>query len=169
MNIADLCRRDVVTIREGATLQQAAVLMCEQHVGALVVIDDDALPRVTGIVTDRDIVLDAVGRAGDVRDLRMQHLVKAHPISVQSRATLGEAAEIMAREGVRRLLVVDDSEMAVGLVSADDLVTGMAEELQAVARALRKNLKRERFERHLFGSTAARRPVLALVGQVRSP
>lgn len=164
MNIADLCRREVVTISESATLHDAAVRMCEAHVGALVVVEDEETPRVTGIVTDRDIVIDAVGRAGDIRDLRVQHLVKEPPISVNATASLGEAAAIMQRHGVRRLLVVDEGDAAVGFVSADDLIAGMADDLQGMARALRAGISREKSERMVARGTAR----LTIVGGTAS-
>jgi CBS domain-containing protein len=59
MDIASICQRRIVTIEADATLREAAILMRERHVGALVVTDSTDAPRVLGVVTDRDLAISA--------------------------------------------------------------------------------------------------------------
>lgn len=67
MNIADICTRELVMAEKDSSLQQAATLMREHHVGTLVVVDGAPEGRqVVGIVTDRDVVIEAVARGLDV-------------------------------------------------------------------------------------------------------
>ena len=63
-NVASLCQREVVGIDAEASLRQAATLMSEEHVGALVVMTRDQPPQVVGLVTDRDLAIDGLGRWG---------------------------------------------------------------------------------------------------------
>lgn len=61
MNIADICTRQLVLADKDASLQQAASLMREHHVGTLVVVEHtNAGLQAVGVVTDRDVVIDAV-------------------------------------------------------------------------------------------------------------
>ena len=66
MTIDDICSHRIVTVDSAASLVEVATLMREHHVGALVVITAGAEgPRVSGVVTDRDLVLDALARGLD--------------------------------------------------------------------------------------------------------
>ena len=77
MNISKLFRRELVTIEEGASLHEAASLMCDQHVGALVVVSGDASDQVVGLVSDRDLAIVGLGRSGDPRELKVGSLVRS--------------------------------------------------------------------------------------------
>lgn len=164
MNIASLCTRDVVGILADTSLREAATRMCDEHVGALVVVTGDEPPKVVGIVTDRDLALDVLGRAPAAADLRTGDLAKFPPVAVQGSASLQEAVAAMEKAAVRRLLVVDDDGGVIGLVSADDLVCALAEELQGLARALRRNIEREKSDRKVFSAPAGTRPVFPSFG-----
>ena len=148
MNVSNLCRQDVVGVVAGASLEEAATLMCEEHVGCLVVVTKETPPRVVGMLTDRDMALEAIGRGAGAQALRAGDLAKAPPVAVTTTATLQEAAAAMEKAGVRRLLVVEDDGGVVGIVSAEDLLSGIAEELAGLARALRSGIEREKRERH---------------------
>lgn len=163
-NITALCTREVVGIDAGASLRDAATLMCEEHVGALVVMTGTEPPKVVGIVTDRDLALEVLGRTGDPDDLKVGHLAKSPPLAVPSAASVREAVEAMAQAGVRRLLVVDDDGGVVGLVSADDLLCAVSEELEGLARALRSNIKHEKSQRKVMAVSRGARPVFPIFG-----
>ena len=155
MDIASLCTREVVGIDAASTLRDAAGLMCDEHVGALVVTTGDQPSQVVGIVTDRDLALDVLGRPGAPDDLRIGHVAKAPPLAIQGNTSLGDAAKAMEQAGVRRLLVVDPDGGVIGIVSSDDLLCAISEELEHVARALRSNIRRESSERKVIATPAA--------------
>ncbi len=144
MDLTSLCTREVVGIDARASLREAAALMCDEHVGALVVVTSDDPPQVVGLVTDRDLTLEAIGRGQTSADVRIGNLAKQPPLAVRSSATAREAVMTMEEGGVRRLLVVDDDGGVVGLVSADDLFEAVAEEFSSLARALRKGIAQEK-------------------------
>lgn len=166
MDIASLCSRDVVGILADASLHEAATRMCEEHVGALVVVTRDEPPQVVGMLTDRDLALDVLGRTPVPNDLRAGDIAKYPPVAVQGSASLQEAVAAMEKAAVRRLLVVDADGGVIGLVSADDLVCALSEELQGLARALRRNVQREKSERAVFSGPGGTRPVFPSFGTV---
>jgi CBS domain-containing protein len=161
MNIASLCRRDLVSIDAAATLDRAAALMRDEHVGALVVTEavDGHAPRVRGVVTDRDIVIEVVAAGINANTVRVGDLPRETLIDVPASASLGEAAAAMQRGGVRRVLVTEDDGQVVGLVSSDDLVAAISGELDALSRALRAGFVREAAQRGRLENAARPRLV----------
>ena len=166
MSIAKLCTREVIGVRSDASLREAATLMCEQHVGSLVVTSDDQPPKVVGILTDRDLALEVLGRDDTARELRAGDLAKSPPVAVRDTASLQEAVEAMGQAGVRRLLVVEEDGGVVGLISAEDLMAAISAELAGLSRALRSGIEREQSERSVIAKPPAMRPVFPAFGTV---
>ena len=164
MDLTSICTREVVGIEAGSSLRDAAALMCDEHVGALVVTTRDDPPQVVGIVTDRDLALEVLGRGETGADLQIGHLAKSPPLAVRSNATLREAITAMEQEGVRRLLVVDDDGGVVGLLSSDDLLEALSQEFESLVAALRKGIQREKTERPVISVPARTRPVFPAFG-----
>lgn len=134
MNIGQYCRQAVIGIDEGCTLRDAALLMREKHVGALVVTTTVADQRdAVGLVTDRDIA-DAVAVHGlSPTQVTVGAVASRPPQFVQAAASPADAAFAMRRAGVRRLLLVDDEDGVIGLVSGDDLLAILLEPLVALS------------------------------------
>jgi len=148
MSIACLYRKNIVTIDEHASLRQAATLMREHHVGALVVTASDGpAPRAVGVVTDRDIAVEVLARNLGGSDVKVGELASRRLAAVAANATIGDAVAQMQRAGVRRLLVTEESGEIVGIVSSDDLIEAIAAELGTLAAALRGGIAREAAER----------------------
>lgn len=164
MDLTSLCTREVVSIDARSSLRDAAALMCEEHVGALVVVSSDDPPGVVGLVTDRDLALETLGRGETGADLRIGHLAKSPPLAVSSKASLREAVEAMEEGAVRRLLVVDDDGGVVGLLSSDDLFEAVSREFESLTRALRKGISRERSERRVVSGPKPTRIVYPSFG-----
>lgn len=149
MDVRSLCNRDVVSIDAEADLRAAATLMCEEHVGALVVTSGEP-PKAIGVVTDRDLAIEALGRPGDPRDLKVDHVASKPAVVVPGSASLGVAAALMEETGVRRLLVTDDDDAVIGVVSVDDVLAGIASELQRLSGAMRSGIAREKSQRQVI-------------------
>lgn len=159
MDIASICRREIITIDQSATLQDAASLMRAQHVGALVVTAADGeRPRVVGMVTDRDLAIEVLARNLAGADVRIGQLASRKLAAVPGSAGLAEAVSVMHSAGVRRLLVTEDDGQLAGIVASDDLLDAIAGELSGLAGALRAGIARESAERKAI-APVAQRPV----------
>lgn len=147
MKIADICTRSLVMAERDASLQQAASLMREHHVGTLVVVakSDEGMQAV-GIVTDRDVVIEAVARGLDMLT-PIGRLAEGKLAVVQASAGVDEAISAMKERGVRRLLVADDGGQLYGIVSLDDVVQALAHQVGELGQALRGGIQREVSER----------------------
>jgi len=144
MNIGTICRHRIVTVDSQAPLTEAATLMREHHVGALIVTreGDDGV-RVCGVVTDRDLVLDALANGLDGARVTVGELASPQPVSVSEDDDLDTALALMRDSGVRRLLVVDGDRQLTGIVSLDDLVECCVELVAGLGEVIRSGIARE--------------------------
>ena len=124
MNISELMSKDPCTVSPDTPVSEAARLMKEEDVGMVPVIERvggaETRGRLVGVITDRDIAIRTVaeGRASDspVRDVMSSGVRTATPNdSVES------VMELMGREQVRRVPIIDERGSLVGVVSQADL------------------------------------------------
>jgi len=150
MCVGDICRTEVVTIAPDAGLCEAARLMREKHVGMLVVVapaPDHADRVVQGVLTDRDIVITVVGRDAEPKALRVMDVMTRHPLLVAQGASVAAAVRLMRADGVRRVPVVGTRNELVGVLSIDDVLDVMADQLTAISGAIRGEQAHERVMR----------------------
>lgn len=148
MSIASLCRHPVVTLERNASLQQAAGLMRDHHVGAVVVTGEvDGRPAVAGVVTDRDLAIEVLARGVAAADVHVGTIARGQLVTVADTADLGEALQTMQRHGVRRLLVTGSGGHLAGIVALDDLLEAIAALCGTLGGVVRSGIEREAAER----------------------
>jgi CBS domain-containing protein len=121
--VAQVMTASVRTVHSDNRISDVARQMAADGVGLTVVLDGDA---VAGVVTDRDIAVRAVGKGLDPSARPVADIMTNRVVACPTDTTLTEAADLMAREGVRRLCVVDPGGGLAGLVSISDLALGEA-------------------------------------------
>lgn len=121
-----------VTANRDTSLQELAIAMDDEEIGDVVITEDD---EPVGVVTDRDIAL-AVAKHGNPGDLTADHLVDGDTATVHESAEAVEIPAEMADAKVRRLPVVDSDGSLTGIVTADDVVATVGEELEDVATVI---------------------------------
>jgi CBS domain-containing protein len=137
MSLKNLCNHNVATIPPDASLADAAARMRTAHVGSLVVVE--ALGgglRPVGMLTDRDMVVQALAPNVSVQDLRVADLMSRSLVSVREDGGLECALGQMASAGVRRVPVIGDHGHLIGVLSIDDVLGHLAKQLALVATAL---------------------------------
>ena len=147
MSVGDICRREVVTIGPQASLVEAAILMREKHVGMLVVaepVPPGADRTVQGVLTDRDIVTTVVGRDAEPGALTVGDVMTRSPLLAGEDQAVAAVLRHMRDVGVRRIPVVGARTQLVGVLSLDDILDGLAEQLTAISAAIRSEQGRER-------------------------
>ncbi len=107
-------------VRQDETLTVAAAKMGDLHVGALPILDAD--DRLQGIITDRDIVVRAVGKGLDPQGTTVDQVAQRMPISVEAGTDVKAVLQTMEQHKVRRLPVVENDRV-VGVISEADLAT----------------------------------------------
>jgi CBS domain-containing protein len=144
MNIGRLCNREVVVVHPHEPLSSAAREMCERHVGMVVIVSDQPEGRLpVGVLTDRDIVRAQLGQASDLFCLSVAQVMTERPLALGENEAMTDAIERMRARGVRRAPVVNARGLLIGVVSIDDLLTAIAEELSGLARLVAAQQQRE--------------------------
>jgi signal-transduction protein with cAMP-binding, CBS, and nucleotidyltransferase domain len=131
MKVRDLTWRPPVTIDCGETIAIAAQVIADEGVGALVVLDGD---RPVGVVTDRDLVTRGIAKRVDP-DARIDSLMSMGVIALDADEDAEELFALYAREAVRRVPIVDGSQV-VGMITLDDAIVSVSRNLTDLAGVL---------------------------------
>lgn len=145
-SIGLICQRDVATIGESDDLTAAAKRMREEHVGYLIVAEPDALDKAhkpVGVLTDRDIVVAVVARGVDPGTLKVGDVMTRKPVVITEDDSIEDSVREMRRIGVRRMPVIGRSGNLVGVVSIDDILETLADELGNIAGTIRNEQRAE--------------------------
>ncbi len=135
MAIGELCNREVVFAIRKTSITEAAQLMRRYHVGDLVVVDLMEGKRVpVGIVTDRDIVIEIIAESLLVDDFTVGDIMSLQLVSVSEKEGVIETIRLMRVNGIRRIPVVDDNGGMIGIITVDDMLDLLAEELSELAK-----------------------------------
>ena len=116
--LAVMMNRDIRTIGPDATLAEAAGLMRDSRVGALLVSGQGAY---LGVVTETDLVRKAMAGGLDLTHERVQKVMSSPLITIEIDRSAHEASDLMAEKGIRHLAITQDGQV-VGIISVRDLL-----------------------------------------------
>ena len=145
LTTGEICKRNVSVAFKATALPGAARLMRENHVGCLVVVDEVEGKRiVVGLLTDRDIVPAVVASDLDPATLRVEDVMVTDLVTAREDDSLIDLMHTMRRKGVRRIPVVGTQDELLGVVTLDDVLDVLAQELGLLVAAIDSEGKRER-------------------------
>jgi CBS domain-containing protein len=136
MTVKRICVKSVDYATVDETVWRAAERMHQRAVGMLVIVDAEQRP--IGVLTDRDIVERVVAQQRDAGKTSVGDVMTPTPTTVHEDASIESAISMMRSHSVRRLPVVDDQRQLTGIVTLDDILSLLAEELTEVGRLLEK-------------------------------
>ena len=135
MRIGEICTSDTICCTRDETVQGAAMLMRRHHVGDLVVVDHDDGGNVpVGILTDRDIVMAVIAPGLDPASLLAGDIMSDDLLTASDNDDVVETIQHMRQRGIRRVPVVNANGNLSGIVSVDDLLEFLAEEMSELSR-----------------------------------
>lgn len=144
LNVGNIASRIVVVAEPSTPVTEVAKLMREHHVGALPVIEGQVPKnRAIGIITDRDLVIEVLAAGVEGSQLTAAEVMTADVVTIAEGASVFDAIEAMQRHAVRRLLVTDLEHRLVGIVSMDDVIELLAEEMGKLAGTIKRAQQRE--------------------------
>ena len=120
----DIMTPDVTCIAEKDSLTQAARKMAELDVGALPICGEDN--RLKGMLTDRDIVVRALGQGRNPDDLTAGELAEGKPVTIGADDDVSDVLRTMSSHQVRRLPVIDGHDL-VGMVAVADVARALSD------------------------------------------
>ena len=143
MTLRELATCPAITCVRTAVVTQVAREMLEHDRGFLVVVDEANRP--VGVVTDRDLTLRVLGE-GRRRDVPVGEVMTRPPTSVNVQSSALDAAKLMETHLCRRLPLVDDGGVVVGVLSLDDLLGEAVDEARHLTSVLTDVRRRKRLE-----------------------
>lgn len=145
MSAGRICSRVAATAGATETVFAAARRMAEHNLGTLVVIESDGRPL--GLITDRDIAMRCVAAGFDAAKTTVGDVMTDSPRSVDESTPIDQALATMAGAGTRRMIVTGLGGTVVGILSVDDLIQLLAEEMGRIDSIIER-------EAPVFGAAA---------------
>ncbi len=144
MPVGEICTREVTVIRRDETVMEAAKLMRQHHVGSILVVEDrNGVQIPVGIVTDRDLVVEVMAPELDHRVITVGDIMTQELFTVKDSVDTFEAIQYMRSKTVRRLPVVDEAGGLVGILTLDDVLELLAEEMLDLSKLVGYERKKE--------------------------
>jgi CBS domain-containing protein len=145
MLVREICNRDVIVVGKDSPTQEAIMLMREYHVGDVVVVEQrHGVNYPVGILTDRDIVIELLAEDVPIDSVTVGDIMSYELLSVTEEDSIETAINLMRKKGVRRLPVVNEDGALQGILTLDDLIDLIAEQMKDLAGLITKEQKREK-------------------------
>lgn len=119
LGISDILRKKLESVEDTTSIQEVAKKMKDRDVSSLVVVDSNGKPM--GIVTERDIVTKVCINDIPTSTVISKEIMSTPLITIQGRSSTSTAAEMMIKNDVRHLLVIDDRNKPIGIITPLDL------------------------------------------------
>ena len=144
MTVSEICNREVRTIQRDGSVLEAARMMRQYHVGALIVIDkvnDRVIP--VGVITDRDLVVEVLATGLDKEAITVDDVMTQELFAVKENTAIHDAFNFLRRKTIRRLPIINDNGELVGILTTDDIMEILSEEMLDLAKLIRYEHKKE--------------------------
>jgi len=145
MLAGEYCNRDVAILGKTDSVVKAAQLMRECHVGDVLVVEsrnDERVP--VGILTDRDIVIGVLAEEVDINIVTVEDVMSCKLITSRESDDLMITIKRMRANGVRRIPIVNQRGGLVGILSTDDILDVIAEQLMDIDQIITREQSKER-------------------------
>ena len=133
MSLQQFCRRPVVKVAPDQSISEACRLMQQKNVGCIVV---ESAGKLTGIITDRDVALKVTGAARDPFTTRVEEIMSPDPIRISVDKDLRSLSALLHAYHVRRVPIVDNFDEVLGIVTVDDLIGLLGDEMSEIGKAI---------------------------------
>jgi len=144
MLLKSICTLEVACCGPQTTVLAAARLMRDRHTGDLVVVaGDDERVAPLGVITDRDIVVEVLGKGLDPATTTVTSIMRTPVVIANEGEDTSQALERMRHHGVRRIPVVGDRGKLVGVVTVDDLLRNLAADAGSLADIVAREQRHE--------------------------
>ncbi len=121
MTVRDLMTENPQACSKNSSLHEVAKMMVDCDCGMIPVVEQNGERKVVGTITDRDITIRAVAKGKNPLDLNVGDLMSDNPICISVDSSDDEAEKLMSRHQVRRLPVVDNNNVLVGIIAQADI------------------------------------------------
>ena len=120
-SVSDILRKKLESVEERTSILEVARKMKDRNVSSLVVVDTNGKP--VGIVTERDIITKVCINDVPTSTVISKEIMSTPLITIKGSSSTSTAAEMMIKNNVRHLLVIDDDNDRIGIITPLDLTT----------------------------------------------
>ncbi len=146
MSVGEFCNRQVVIARPESDIVAVAKLMRQYHVGDVVIVQgqkgEAQMPL--GIITDRDLVIELLAQEVNLDAVTVSDVMSYELVTCKETVGLWDALQRMESKAIRRLVVVSDTGSLVGILTVDDILELLADEMASLAKVAIGQQSRER-------------------------
>ena len=133
MSLQNYCRKPLIRVAPDANVTEACQLMEQNNVGCLIA---EREGRLCGIVTDRDIALRVAGAKRDPDKTLVRDIMTPDPIRISVDKDLRQLTAMMHAYHVRRVPIVNGFDTTLGIVTLDDLIAQLGDEMSEIGKAI---------------------------------
>jgi CBS domain-containing protein len=133
--ILSLKGHEVATIEPGRSLSEAARVLAERRIGALLIVDGHR--PVTGIISERDIVRAVAVHGAKALDEPVSRFMTEKVVTCTGETSINDVMELMTQQKFRHIPVVESGRLS-GIVSIGDVVKLRLEEVEAETQAIKE-------------------------------
>ena len=149
MTIGLICNRDTVIARPHESIHRVAQLMREHNVGSVVIVKDGpggVIP--VGVLTDRDLVVEVLAMNLDPQSVNAGDIMSHELVTARENDGIWITIKRMRSQGIRRMPVVNDQGVLIGIINVDDMMELRAGEFNALAKLSAREKEREITQRN---------------------
>ena len=122
MKAQDIMSKDPMCVTPDTPLVEAARIMKTENIGVVPVVESTGSKRLVGVLTDRDIAIRAVAEGRDGTTTSVGHVMTSDVRTSAASDSVEDVMELMGREQIRRIPIVDESGALVGIIAQADIV-----------------------------------------------
>jgi CBS domain-containing protein len=133
MSLQNFCQKPLIKISPEKNIWEACHMLKENNVGCLIVESDGKL---CGILTDRDIALKVTAEQKEPRTTKVAEVMTPDPVRISIDKDLQHLTSLMHTFHVRRVPVVDGYDTPLGIITLDDLIALLGDEMAEIGKAI---------------------------------
>jgi CBS domain-containing protein len=137
--VRDVMSKNVRVVRPDSSVKEVVATMNKFDIGSVVVVQGE---RPVGIITERDILRRIVEPCLAPETLTARQIMSSPVITIDENASINEAAKLMAKKGIKRLLVTRNNDKLVGIITFTDIVTKVPDMLSILEELVRPHARK---------------------------
>ncbi|GBF37006.1 CBS domain-containing protein [Methanofervidicoccus abyssi] len=120
ISVSEVMSTPVETVKLSTTAYDAANILKNKKIGCLVVVNDSMEP--IGLITEKDLVHKVVARNLRSKEILIKDIVSPKLISISPKASVIDAAKLMAKKNIKRLPVIENGKL-LGIITVSDITS----------------------------------------------
>ena len=138
ITVSTIMTPNVITVNEKQTLREASKFMYQHNIGGLIVLMDTSnnenaeIDKPIGIITERDIARLVAFSSNLSTDTVISEVMSKPLITINQNSSIKEVTDLMQKNDIRRLPIVDNKGKLVGIITAKDILRSLMEFLKSL-------------------------------------